>query len=96
VLSVGAEIASFLAGLAFTTGGLTASILTFIVASIAIVVLMFSLSFAIGRAQEGIVEKLKLNSPTVKRWGAYILMGVGVWLIILTIFADFFATIYPV
>lgn len=85
-----------LAGLAFTTGGFGAAILAFVVASLVIVILMFILAFVISRAQEGLIERLKLNAPNVKRWGGFILVGVGAWFIILTAFADFFEDIFPV
>lgn len=57
---------------------------------------MFGLAFAIGSAQEGLVGWLRAGAPTVKRWGAYILVAVGVWFIILGVFANYFESIFPV
>lgn len=79
-----------------TTGGFGAALLSFATAALTIIVLMFGLSYAIGTSQEGIVARLKASAPTVKRWGAYILVAVGVWFIVLGVFANFFETIFPV
>jgi hypothetical protein len=32
----------------------------------------------------------------VKRWGGWVLAGVGGWFIALAVFADFFADVFPV
>lgn len=66
------------------------------VAAITIVLLLFGVSYAIGMAQEGVVARLRSATPAVKRWGGYILVGVGAWFIILSLFADFFSGIFPV
>lgn len=78
------------------TGRIAASFLAFLVAALTIMLLMFGLAFIIGTAQERLVERLKASTPTVKRWGAYILVSVGVWFIILGFFANYFATVFPV
>ena len=57
---------------------------------------MFSLAVAIATAQERLVDALRANVGRVKRWGGWILTGVGVWLMALGAFADFFATVFPV
>jgi cytochrome c-type biogenesis protein len=85
-----------LAGLAFTTGGFEAAILAFVAVSLVIIILMFVLALVISRAQEGLIERLKLNAPNVKRWAALIPIGVGLWFIILTVFAGFFENLFPV
>ncbi len=85
-----------LAGLAFTTGGFGAAIFAFLMASLVIVILMFVLALMIKQTQEGLVERLKLNAPNVKRWGGFILIGVGIWFIILTVFVGFFEDLFPV
>lgn len=68
----------------------------FAVAALVIVLLMFSLSLAVATAQEGLVRTLRAHVAHVKRWGGWILVGVGLWLVALTVFADFFAGIFPV
>lgn len=58
--------------------------------------LIFALSYAVGTARESVVERLKAGAPTVKRWGGYILLTVGVWFVALGAFAVFFSDIFPV
>ncbi|MBI2843910.1 MAG: hypothetical protein HYX78_10965 [Armatimonadetes bacterium] len=57
---------------------------------------MFGLSLAVSTAQETIVATLRARMEDVKRWGGWILLIVGIWLIILAAFARFFARIFPV
>jgi protein-S-isoprenylcysteine O-methyltransferase Ste14 len=61
-----------------------------------IVVLMFALSVIIARAQEATVERLQASAPTIKRWGGALLLGIGAWFIVLGIFAESFAGLFPV
>lgn len=61
-----------------------------------IVLLMFTLSVAVAGAQEKLVGALRAHVGEVKRWGGWVLVGVGAWLIALTVFADFFATVFLV
>ncbi len=82
--------------MAFTVGGFAGSLIAFVVAAITIVVLIFGISYAIGAAQEGVVGRLRAGAPAVKRWGGYILVAVGAWFIILSVFADFFSRVFPV
>lgn len=58
--------------------------------------LLFGVSYAVGTAQEGVVARLRASAPAVKRWGGYILIGVGTWFVVLALFAEFFAEIFPV
>ena len=57
---------------------------------------MFTLSLAVAGAQEGLVATLTAHVAQVKSWGGWILIVVGLWLITLTVFTDFFAGIFPV
>lgn len=61
-----------------------------------LVVLLFALSFAIATARERTVEGLRAAGPAMKRWGGRVLVLVGVWFVVLAVFADFFAGIFPV
>ncbi len=54
------------------------------------------MTYVVGTAQEGVVARLRSATPAVKRWGGYILVGVGAWFIVLSVFADFFSGIFPV
>lgn len=58
--------------------------------------LMFILALAIALAQKGLVDRLRANTEQVKIWGGRILAVVGVWLIALAIWADFFVRFLPV
>lgn len=57
---------------------------------------MFGLSLGIAIAQERVTDALRASVVTIKRWGGGILILVGVWLIILAIWADTFADLFPV
>lgn len=60
------------------------------------VLLVFGLALAIATAQEAVIGTARAHTRMVKRWGGYILLGVGTWTILLAVFADFFARIFPV
>lgn len=57
---------------------------------------MFTLSLGVATAQERLVATLRAHLTDVKRWGGILLIIVGLWLIALTAFADFFAGVFPV
>lgn len=59
-------------------------------------ILMFALSLLIVFAQERLIEILKAETVIIKKWGGRILILVGIWLIILAIWTDTFAEIFPV
>jgi len=65
-------------------------------AAVVITLLMFGLSLVIAFAQERVVDTLRASVVKVKRWGGRILILVGAWLIILAIWADTFARVFPV
>lgn len=58
--------------------------------------LMFVLALAVALAQESLVARLRANTERVKIWGGRILILVGLWLIALAIWADFFVQFLPV
>ena len=62
----------------------------------ALVALAFAAALSVAVAQERVTERIGASAPTVKRWGGYVLMIVGVWFVALGIFADFFARVFPV
>ena len=65
-------------------------------AGLVLVVMFVGLSFVIGSAQEQTLKRLQAGSAQVKRWGGWILVAVGTWFVILAIWADFFAQVFPV
>jgi hypothetical protein len=66
------------------------------IAALAITILMFLLSSVIAFAQERVVDTLRSSLTEVKKWGGRILILVGLWLIVLAIFAETFANIFRV
>jgi protein-S-isoprenylcysteine O-methyltransferase Ste14 len=68
----------------------------FITAAIVIVLLMFFTASLIASAQERVIKAIRAHIMDVKRWGGYLLVFVGIWFLILAVFADFFAQIFPV
>lgn len=77
-------------------GGIAGAWSSFVVASVVIVALMFTLSLAVATAQERMVATLRAHVSDVKRWGGVLLVVVGLWLMALTVFADSFAGLFPV
>jgi cytochrome c biogenesis protein CcdA len=73
-----------------------AAMVAFVVAALAMVLLMFALSLAVALAQSRLVNTLKASVHEVKRWGGWILVLVGLWLVILGIWANFFAKVFRV
>ncbi|MGH2796630.1 MAG: hypothetical protein ACRDM0_02910 [Thermoleophilaceae bacterium] len=57
---------------------------------------MFTLALTLAAAQERTAEAMRARAPAIKRWGGRILVLVGVWLIALGVFADFFADVFTV
>lgn len=57
---------------------------------------MFTLAFVLAAAQERTAEAMRTGAPAIKRWGGRILVLIGLWLIILGVFADFFSGIFAV
>lgn len=57
---------------------------------------MFALVGTVAAAQERTVASLRAAAPSVKRWGGWILVVVGAWFVVLGLFADFFADVFPV
>ena len=62
----------------------------------AIVLLSFAAAGSVALAQERVTERIGASAPTVKRWGGYVLVIVGLWFVALGLFADFFARVFPV
>lgn len=57
---------------------------------------MFGLSFTVATAQEVVTRMADVGTPVVKRWGGRIMVGVGLWLIVLALGANFFSRLFPV
>lgn len=70
--------------------------MAFGLAGLAVVLLMFSLSLAVARAQEVVTRMADVGVDVVKRWGGRIMIGVGLWLVVLALGAGFFARFFPI
>jgi len=68
----------------------------FSLAGLALVLLMFGLSFTVATAQEVVTRMADVGAVVVKRWGGRVLIGVGLWLIVLALGANIFARFFPV
>lgn len=85
-----------LAGHALTTGGFAAALTAFAVTAAVLVVLLFTAATTMSLAHGEVTDRFRAGAPTVKRWGGYVLIAVGVWLLVLALFADTFAQVFPV
>lgn len=70
--------------------------MAFATAALTLVVLTFSLALLVDRAREATIERLRASAPRIKRWGGVILVLVGAWILLLGLFAEEFATLFPV
>ena len=68
----------------------------FSLAGFALVLLMFALSFTVATAQEVVTRMADVGATAVKQWGGRILIGVGLWLVVLAFGANLFAQFFPV
>ena len=76
--------------------GAAAAFSAFMVAAVTITILMFSLSLAIAFAQEQLIQTIRAQVVVIKKWGGGVLILVGLWLIVLGIWAQAFARVFPV
>lgn len=60
------------------------------------VLLLLGAAVVISRAKASTVEGIGAGSGSVKRWGGYVLVLVGLWLTASGIWADAFARLFPV
>jgi uncharacterized membrane protein YidH (DUF202 family) len=63
---------------------------------LAVALLMFGLAVTIALSQRRLVSTIKTRVHEVKRWGGWVLILVGLWLMALGIWAGFFASLFPV
>jgi cytochrome c biogenesis protein CcdA len=68
----------------------------FVVAALTMVLVMALLVTAIGFAQTSVVRSMKMNTQSVKRLGGAVLVVVGIWLIVLAIWANAFTRLFSV
>ncbi|MGH9198693.1 MAG: DUF7482 domain-containing protein [Acidimicrobiia bacterium] len=57
---------------------------------------MFASSFTVATAEEVVTRMADVGTTAVKQWGGRVLIGVGLWLVVLAFGATFFARFFPV
>ncbi len=77
-------------------GGFAAAVSAFVVAAAVLTACVFAASFWVSRAERSTLQRIEARAPQVKRWTGWVLVAVGVWFIVLAVFADFFADVFPV
>lgn len=60
-------------------------------------VLILGAAVAVSISQEATVERLGAATPAIKRWGGgWVLITVGTWFILLSVFSEAFEGLFPV
>lgn len=81
---------------AFASGGFVSALTSFISFSLTMAFLMIMLSFLVGLAKKGTVEKLAEFAPKIKKFSGMILLIVGLYLLSSSIFiSQFVAFLFP-
>lgn len=70
--------------------------MAFALAGLTLVALMFGLSAAVAGAQEVVTRMADVGTVVVKRWAGRIMVGVGLWLVVLALGANVLARYFPV
>jgi len=65
-------------------------------AGITLVALTFSAVLAVTTAEEKVASTLKARAPVIKRLSGYLMLLVGVWMLLLAIFAHWFVNVFTV
>ena len=74
----------------------TAVFLAFTTVAATIILIMAFLMLLVGTAQNRLLQPLRAGVQSIKRGGGLVLIVVGIWLMILAIWADAFAQLFPV
>jgi uncharacterized membrane protein YdcZ (DUF606 family) len=69
---------------------------TFAVAAVTIMACVFAAATGVVRAEQATLARIEARAPQVKRWTGVLLVGVGVWFVVLAVFADTFVAVFPV
>lgn len=68
----------------------------FVVAAVTIMACVFAAATGVASAERATLERIEARAPQVKRWTGLVVLGVGVWFLLLAAFADTFARLFPV
>lgn len=61
-----------------------------------LVALVFIAALTIASVQDQTIQWIGARAPTIKRWGGYVLIAVGIWFFLLAAFAETLAEVFPV
>ncbi len=76
-------------------GSETAAFLAFSATAVTIIFLLVFLIIVVGMAKNRFLQSLRSGSQQIKRGGGLVLILVGAWLVILAIWAELFAQLFP-
>ena len=85
-----------LAGLsifAFSTGGFYSALFAFLIFSITMLILMFIISLFVGSANEKLLQKVAMQTPQIRKYSGLIIILVGIFLLLSSIFIQQFTGI---
>lgn len=57
---------------------------------------LFAAAMGVARAEQATLDRIEARAPRVKRWTGLVVLVVGVWLLVLAVFADAFSVVFPV
>ena len=58
--------------------------------------LILAAAIGVSLGHEAVVEQLGAATPSVKRWGGWVLIAVGTWFVLLSAFSATFNDLLPV
>ena len=92
-IGCGGPILVALSVFAFGVGGFTSTIVAFIVYSLVMALLMIAVSVLVGFSKGTLLKKLQANTATVKKVSGVIIILVGIFLILSSLFTQIFTAI---
>jgi cytochrome c biogenesis protein CcdA len=81
---------------ALSTGGFDAALVAYAVAAVTLVMLILGAAIGVSLSQEATVEQFSAATPSIKRWGGWVLIAVGTWFVLLSVFSGTFSDVLPV
>lgn len=72
------------------------ALIAFAVAAATIMACVFAAAAGVAAAEQTTLQRIEARAPQVKRWTGVVVVGVGVWFLVLAIFAETFAQLFPV
>jgi len=92
-IGCGGPILAGLSVFAFSSGGFSSALIAFIIYSLVMALLMIFISLLVGFSKGTLMEKLKANTVLVKKVAGVIIILVGIFLLLSSIFTKVFTAI---